>query len=381
MNGVPVNDNASEGTFTGGIPIPNPDTLEEFKVVTTPYDASYGRDGGANVDVVTRTGSNELHASLFEFFRNNDMNANTWFLNTNHQPRAVLKQNQFGGTVGGRIVRNKIFYFGSYQGTRQRNGLDPSCSTTTLLPPLTNDRSPAGLGAVFGGQRGEYQDLLGGVGPAIAPDGSNINPVALAALQRKLSDGSYMIPTPQTINTAAPSFDTEGSSTFSVACPYTGNQFMANGDYVQSQKSDFQFRYFMANTTATRTLPAARPAGNGVPGFPFSYTANFKNASVTHTYAFTPNLVNQLVLGYNRAYTTNTQGDAFSWSDIGATVPGFVNDLPGIGIGAMGLGGDAEDTIEVQNTYSVRDSLAWVRGRHSVRFGGNYLRSETILPI
>ena len=380
MNGVPVNDNASEGQFTGGLPIPNPDTLQEFNVVTGPYDASYGRNGGANVDVVTKTGSNELHATLFEFFRNDDMNANLWFLNNQKQPRAVLKQNQFGGTIGGHLVRNKIFYFGSYQGTRQRNGLDPSCSATTYLPPLTNDRSRAALGALFAGQRGYIQDLLGGVGPAIAPDGSNINPVALNLLQRKLPDGSYMIPTPQTINPASGDFDTEGRSVFSVACPYSEDQYMANGDYEISAKSQLQLRYFMANTNAVRTLPAARPAGSAVPGFPFSNPVDFKNASVTHTYTFTPQLVNQLVLGYNRLSSLNNQGEQFSWSDIGATVPGFVNDIPGIAISGMGLGGDAENTIEVQNTFFGQDSLAWTHGRHNIRVGGDYTYGQINSP-
>ncbi len=236
MNGVPVNDNLANGEFSGGIPIPNPDTLQEFNVVTGPYDASYGRDAGANVDVLTKTGSNDFHASLFEFFRNNDMNANLWFLNHDNQPRAVLKQNQFGGTIGGHIKRNKIFYFGSYQGTRQRNGISDGCAVTVQLPPLTNDRSAAALGAIFAGQRGVFQDALGGVGPAIAANGSNINPVALAVLQRKLPDGSYMVPTPQTIDTSAPSFDAEGSASFSVPCPFTENQYMANGDYVHERQ-------------------------------------------------------------------------------------------------------------------------------------------------
>lgn len=380
MNGVPVNDNLAVGSFSGGIPIPNPDTLQEFKVVTTPYDASNGRDAGANVDVLTKTGSNDLHVSLFEFFRNNDMNANLWFLNHTDQPRAVLKQNQFGGTVGGRIVRNKIFYFGSYQGTRQRNGISGGCAVTVQLPPLTNDRSQAALGALFAGQRGVFQDALGGVGPAILPDGSNINPVALKVLQLKLPNGQYVVPTPQTINTSAPSFDSQGTSSFSEACPFTENQYMANGDYIQSNKSQIQLRYFMANSASTETLEAPNQPGNAVPGFPYVGTSNFKNASVTHTYTFTPTLVNQLQAGYNRNYTTNTQGEQFSWSDIGATVPPSVNDIPGIGIANIGLGGEGQNAIFVQNTFTGQDSLAWVRGRQSVRFGGAYTYNQSNSP-
>ena len=380
MNGVPVNDNLSEGEFSGGIPVPNPDTLEEFKVVTTPYDASNGRDGGSNVDVITKTGSNALHGSLFEYFRNDDMNANTWFLNDNNQPRAVLKQNQFGGDVGGHLVRDKVFYFGSYQGTRQRNGLDSNCEVTTLLPPLTNDRSAAALGALFAGQRGEIQDLLGGVGPAIASDGSNINPAALKLLQLKLPNGQYLVPTPQTINANAPTFDSEGSSTFSQACPFSEDQYMANGDYAFSSSHSLQLRYFMANSSASQSLEPPNMPGTAVPGFPYNNVSNFKNASVSDTLTITPRLVNQANVGYNRNVATNTQGEQFSWSDIGSTVPSFVNAIPGLGIANMALGGEGQNTVFVQNTYLASDSLAWSHGRHSLRFGGDFTRNDSNSP-
>jgi hypothetical protein len=381
MNGIGVNDSASEGRFTGGVPIPNPDTLQEFNVVTGPYDASNGRDSGANVDVVTKTGGNDLHGSLFEYFRNNDMNANDYFRKQLAQPRGVLKQNQFGGTIGGHILKNKLFYFGSYQGTRQRNGLDPSCSDTAFLPLLTNDRSAAGLGAVFGGQRGLLQNELGGVGPAVASNGSNINPVALNVLQRKLPDGTFLVPTPQAVNPggSAANPDTEGVSVYSVACPYTEDQYMANGDYVQNDKSSLQFRYFMSNSNTTRAFPGDRLGGD-LPGFPATFPLDFKTASITHTYAFKPQLINQLIVGYNRSATQQIQQEQFSWSDIGSTVPAFVNNIPNIGISSVGLGGNAENTIEVQNTYSVQDSLAWDRGRNNIRVGGNYVRGQINSP-
>src|SRR5215472_14722091 len=141
LNGVNVDDFQESGAFSGGIPIPNPDTIREFKVQTAAYDASYGRDAGANVNVVTRTGQNAFHGTLFEFLRNEDLNANDYFRNSNKQARPVLRQNQFGFTAGGPVLRDKLFFFGSYQGTRQQNGLDARCSTTLLEPALTNNRS------------------------------------------------------------------------------------------------------------------------------------------------------------------------------------------------------------------------------------------------
>ena len=98
---------------------------------TSTYDASYGRNPGANVNVVTKSGTNQLHGSLFEFFRNEDLNATTFFQNSQGGGiQQVLKQNQFGGTIGGPIKKDKLFIFGSYQGTRQRNGIATGGATS-----------------------------------------------------------------------------------------------------------------------------------------------------------------------------------------------------------------------------------------------------------
>jgi len=102
MNGLPINDLQASGGFSGGVAVPNPDAIQEFKVLTGQYDASYGRNAGANVNVVTKGGSNGFHGSVFEFFRNDVLNANDFFRNSTGQKRGVLRQNQFGFTLGGR---------------------------------------------------------------------------------------------------------------------------------------------------------------------------------------------------------------------------------------------------------------------------------------
>jgi hypothetical protein len=99
MDGISVNDNESTGGSSGGVPIPNSDTIEEFKVQTGLYDASFGHNAGANVDVITKGGGNKFHGSLFEFFRNEHLNANNFFFNATGQPRPILRQNQFGYTT------------------------------------------------------------------------------------------------------------------------------------------------------------------------------------------------------------------------------------------------------------------------------------------
>src|SRR5262249_9166120 len=137
--------------------------------------------------------TNDFHGALWEFIRNDIFNANAFFLNLAGRPKPNLKQNQFGGTLGGPILKDRLFFFTSYQGTRQVNGLDPTSLSTMLLPPLTNDRSAAKVGSQFCAT-----PTFGG-GTPVACDGSNINPIALKILQLKQPDGSYVIPTPQQI--------------------------------------------------------------------------------------------------------------------------------------------------------------------------------------
>ena len=384
MNGVGINDLQSSGYFSGGVAIPNPDTIQEFKVQTSQYDASYGRNAGANVDVVTKGGSNDFHGALWEFFRNDDLNANTFFRNAASQPRPVLKQNQFGFDLGGPIRREKLFFFTSYQGTRQRNGLDLNCSSSVTSPAVTNDRSALAIATLFNGQRGVFQDALGGVGPAIdvnSPQTNyNINPVALALLQLKGPNGQYVIPTPQSIDPTKP-FESQGFSAFSVACPFTEDQFMTNLDWQKSPNSKFEGRFFFANSDTTFTMPQANLGGGTGPGFPVALTNDFRNFTLTHTYIFSPALVNRAEVGFHRTLGLFAQSKVFSFSEIGATVPSFDDKIPAIGLdfgspNGLSLGGNGQTVHLAQNVYTFQDSVSWNRGRHNVRFGAGVTREQ-----
>ena len=136
LDGISVSDVQGSSSGSGGIPIPNPDTIEEFKVQTGLYGAAFGRYAGANISVITKAGSNKYHGTVFEFLRNNVLNANEFFLNETHQQRPDLKQNQFGFTLGGPIKKEKLIFFGSYQGTRQINGLAAGQARTACTATL-----------------------------------------------------------------------------------------------------------------------------------------------------------------------------------------------------------------------------------------------------
>jgi Carboxypeptidase regulatory-like domain len=377
MDGISVNDNESTGGSSGGVPIPNSDTIEEFKVQTGLYDASFGHNAGANVDVITKGGGNQFHGSLFEFFRNEHLNANNFFFNATGQPRPILRQNQFGYTLGGPIVKDKLLFFSSYQGTRQLNGASTSvnttCAASVFLPPLTDDRSAAALGALFAGQAGAQG------GTAVAADGSNISGPALALLQFKLPNGQFLIPTPQVIDSSQP-FASQGFSTFSQPCKFSEDQFMINADYLQSSRSKISARFFFANSNEGISFPVSTFVGPGnVPGFPDNIKGDFRVFSIAHTYTISSQLLNEARFGFNRILSSLIPTSPFKFSDIGVSEGAQNDPLPSIDV----LGSVSMNSGSVlqfaQNTFSFQDSVSWVHGRNSMRFGGGFARLQNNL--
>ena len=390
MNGIEVNDLSGENAISGGVPVPNPDAIQEFKVQVGQYDASYGRNAGANVDVVTKSGTNDFHGDVWEYFRNTALNANDYFLIRNQQPRGVLDQNQFGFTLAGPVVKRKAMFFVSYQGTRERDGLASGCLTTGFLPPLTNDpgsRTAAALAQQFNGEPG----LLGGQINSAA----DISPTALAVLNAQLADGTFVVPAPQS---------TSGSSTFTSPCHYRDDQFISNLDLYQGEKSHVSGKFFFMNSDQVSAFPNSQllPDVVTVPGFPQSFTNGFRNISLTHTYAFSDRFLNQAVLGFHRLAGTlgqdypnvgfansggcagSTSG-AFSLSSICVPAPAFDDPFPNIQVTslapigptvAFNVGGNGQGVAINQNFYDFSDSITYVRGRHSLDLGGGINRSQ-----
>jgi hypothetical protein len=378
MNGAQVNDLMAAGSFSGGVPIPNPDAIQEFKVQTGQYDASYGRNAGANVNLITKSGTNDLHGTVFEFLRNDIFNANDYFLNRAGTPRASLKQNQFGFALGGPIVKNKLFFFGSYQGTRQINGLDQTaaCLSTFFTPTELAglpDRSQASLGAAFAGETSPL------TGQTIAADGSNLSPQAINLLNLKVADGSFLIPSPQNVTT--------GQSSVTSNCTYNADQFITDIDYAQSDRSKLTGRFFFENGKQNATFPSG--FAPTLQHFDQPISTSFRNLSLTHTYTFTPRLVNEVVVAYNRLNNllVQTEPDVqapgqsglvpFSYAAIGSIAPGLDNQYPGIGVlGQFSLGGNGQGTSVIQNNYNLDDTVSYTRGRQSFQFGGGLSRQE-----
>lgn len=355
-----------------GIAIPSPDAIQEFKVQTSTFDASYGRNPGANVNVITKSGSNQLHGSLFEFFRNEDLNANSFFENAlGGGKQQVLKQNQFGGTIGGPVKKDKLFFFGSYQGTRQLNGVATSGTSNPTLPPLpAGDRSAAtyqsALGASFcpANHPGQPAYLAGFGNPAatnVACDGSNISPVALAIIRSKNPNGSYYIPG-----------STNGgfqNVTYSIPAKYTGDQYIANADWLFNSKNTLAMRYLFSED------PQVTPFGSTIPGTPVnSYYAN-TNASLKLTTIVTNNFINEAHAAMQRNIANGADSTPqYTPQSVGITpiIPSQTQPPVMVIVGSVNIGGTLSPYYGPATQVNYGDQISWSHGKHTIRAGAEF---------
>lgn len=371
INGIDAN---SIGTnSTPNIAVPATDSLQEFIVQTSLYDASNGRNTGGNVEAVTRSGSNDFHGSVYEFFRNNKLNANEPFIKARGIERPVLSRNQFGGTLGGRIIRDRLFFFGSYQGTRERNGYSLLNSLTSPNIPLgltDTNRTAAGILAAFG----------------VAP-----SQVALNILNAKLPSGQFAIPSSGT--TARPANCAAANVNLcAVTVPQSGvsrfreNQFNANGDFVFSDRHTLAAKFFVADNPTFQANYNFAGLGNGerqLIGFGGDLTIKQKLYSITDTYIFSPNVVNQLKVGYNRLRVTSVPEEPFTAAALGISSP-LASQFPGAptltvaGLDSsfvFGSGTLADQSSRI-NGYTIGDTLSLNAGNHRLKIGGEYRFSQ-----
>ena len=357
INGVDAN---SIGTnSTPNIAVPATDSLQEFVVQTSLYDASQGRNAGGNVEAVTRSGGREYHGNLYEFLRNSALNANDFFLNAAGRPRPELTRNQFGGTFGGPIRQDKLFFFGSYQHTAERNGASLNNSLSfPVIPAALNDnnRTAAGLSAAFGV-------------PA-----ANINPIAVALLNAKLPNGQFAIPSPATAS---------GLTPISAVSTFHENQFNANFDYTFSQKHTLSVKNFFASNPTRQGNYNFAGLGNGptqLPGFGGTLSIIQELNSINDTYVFNPNLINQARFGFSRLRVTSVPEEPFTASQFGIKNP-LGNLFPGMptltvtGLFTLGSSPFADQSSRI-NAFTYADTVSIVRGNHRIRVGGEYRRSQ-----
>ncbi|HXE32053.1 MAG TPA: carboxypeptidase regulatory-like domain-containing protein, partial [Terriglobales bacterium] len=235
-----IDANSIGGNSFGGVPIPNPDSIQEFKVSTSLYDASQGRGSGGEINVLLKSGGQKLHGGAFEFFRSNNLNANDFFANRAGKPRPVLLQNQFGGEVGGPLPKLKnTFWFFSYQGTRQKNGVSGLVSGSQPVMPATRDA--ASLATAFG-----------------VPV-ANIDPVAVKWLNRPGPYGGQLYPSGTCVGiTGACGPGSIGTFTTSLPAIFNEDQEAASVDHDFSAKHHVALQWFYSSG------PTISPTGGGV---------------------------------------------------------------------------------------------------------------------
>lgn len=357
---------AENSVSSNGVAVPSPEAIREFKVQTSMYDAQYGRNAGANTSLITKSGTAKFHGSIYEFFRNDDLNANTFLFRQNSTPRASLKQNQFGGAIGGPLPLHS-FFFAAYQGTRQVNGLTGSKTLSLPVGLFGSNRSAAALGAFY--SQAAYKPLHGTL--TVAADGSNISPTALALLNYKFANGTYAIPSPTTTAT---------SNNYSVSIPsrYTEDQFVLNLDHDFGSKNHFGAKGFLTNQPQFRSFTTGT-----VPGF--GQTQDFKTRafSFADIHIFGPRVVNEAHAGFNRIMGALGVENVLPIGSIGMNRfnSTIFNNIPTIAVGGgygtftLGYSTDGNQGGH-QNTFDYTDTVSVSKGNHNFRIGTELRRYQ-----
>ena len=377
MDGIDDNTSVNAGSVgrNGIAYTPSVDAVEEFKVKTSSFSAEFGRSAGAIISATTKSGTNQLHGNAWEFLRNDKLDANNFFSNAGGIPRQAFRQNQFGFTLGGPVVlpkvyhgRDKTFFFGDYEGTRRRT----SASSTILDIPPTAFRS----GDFSSYAQTIYDPRLRIIGPA----GSVIStPFANNTIPQSLLNPSSvailgLLPAP---NFGAPNAQSRNYIRIAPQ-PYDNDQFDTRVDHRFTDADSLFGRFSLANSTSPNPGNFDGFIGGGV-----NTIRNTRNAVVSETHIFTPNLVNSFRAGYTRHNGSSVPlnadvGVAFAQKNNIALFPFPVLDFPAIQFAYSGqisgtaqfsgIGGAAPN-LAIENTFQAADDLSFTHGRHTFKTG------------
>jgi hypothetical protein len=382
-----------------GLPTPPVETIQELHVTTSMYDASQGSTSGAHIELTTKSGTNQYHGQAYEYFQNNDFDAAPTFFISNPaagvSPGAPgLHRNVFGGTLGGPIKKDKLFFFASAQGQRVADALNGAISGVPTIAGLTSSNRDAqdlanlvnfdeGLSPTLGGpctSAGRVQCVTVGAGTA-----NPIDPVSLALVQAKTKSGQFIIPSSNITNeTPEEAFNallSGGSSTFNA------EQYIGDIDYNFSPKDRLAGKYYYQHN------PSESPfAVSPVVGFPESLNAGSQVFSLDNTYIVSPNSTWEQRFGFIREIADAVTGQPFTPSSLGLTLPAG-SRFPGINIenadaGALFEGSPNSalfaDEMKIgpstnfanagifQNQFEAASKYNWVLGKHTLSFGGNF---------
>ncbi|MBV9503492.1 MAG: TonB-dependent receptor, partial [Acidobacteriia bacterium] len=334
------------------LPLPFPDALQEFKVETSAIPAQYGYHSTAVVNAVTKSGTNQFHGDLFEFLRNGDLNARDFFA----AQRDTLKRNQFGGTIGGPIRKDKLFFFGGYQRTSLRSDGVQNTAFIPTTAAVTGDFTTLASPACNNGKQITLQPSLGFTNNQISP--TLLNPVALNILK-----------------TIPATSDPCGRSLYGQVANQDEDLVTAKVDWQISAKHSLYGRLAYAKLDQSSTFDGHDPLSIN------NYGLNDLDygLAIGETWLIGPNLISSLRAGANRTNVVKVPDNYGSWSTFGANVSPLGGSMIAVAAtGEFAIGGGAASPGQSHNgpLWSIYEDLNWVKGAHQIAFGGNIFQQR-----
>jgi hypothetical protein len=299
------------GSSKGRISRASVDSIQEFRVYASSFSAEFGQGMGGVVNLITKSGSNSLHGSAFEYFRNEKMDTRNYF-NTGQKP--PFRLNQFGGSAGGPIVRDKLFFFANYEGVRQRMGVTQNTFTPTA----------------------EYR--------------RTVVPAVLPVLE--------MLPLPN--GEVSPAEPRLGRYVRNVSNPLTEDTGAVKIDYRLSEKDTLSGRYNINQSLTGTYFGVARGQIQSAPG-------RLQLAKLTWTRVFGPQVFNEAGFGFNRMHIDPRSAESEQIRNFPITA---------LGSGSAGVGPGLFDLNVANNSFTWLDTLSWVKGGHQLKFGTQIIRNQ-----
>ena len=334
---------------------PSPDAIAQISVETNNYAADTGNVGGASISSVIKSGTNKFSGNAFEFYRNSDFDANTWENNRSSAKKQERKQHIYGGTLGGPIVSDSLFFFADYQGSRQDA---PGEALASVAPEAWRRGDLSSLSV-------QIRDPLTG-----QPFAGNQIPVErISAAARAILNDTTNYPLPNRTVPGGITNNYVGNTVLAIRA----HQGDARLDWSQSADSKFFGRYSFARYKDRREVqpfPLVLTTGNDQP---------FDNVGFNWNRVFGSSMVNELLVGFSNTHVINNTVD---WAGIGDAnaAYGIAGGQPIPGLSQIGWGNGltlpgaiAADSDTLARTYQLNEKLTWLRGRHALKFGGQFL--------
>jgi hypothetical protein len=375
----------SEGRNLGAGLVPNLDSVQEFRLITNSFDAEYGKFSGAVMNAITKSGTNSFHGDVFEFLRNDKLDAKNYFAPS----KSELRQNQFGYTLGGPIWKDHLFFFSDYQGTRQVAGAETGLVTVPTDAQRQGNFDPSTLSGTIDGPYWA-QVLSQRLGYAVTP-GEQYSSVGCATTTQCVFPGGVI---PQSawaapashilayIPTSTLPGDVNNYSNNSERSTISDNKFGERVDFNNQTTGNWSWYYHIDNTTVDNALAGFA----SVPGFPTVTPSRAQEFVMSNAKTFGATAVNEARFSFFRTalHKDNPAGSFADLSSLGfvtgegtlgiVPLPGYTQYMPQVSLSQIGLniGVPTLNTFQPDTTYMVSDVFSKVVGRHTWKFGGEF---------